>query len=146
MGSLIAYPWLPWFRLYPATRRDASLPCQPPALSPGAALRARWFLTDLVCRTHWSLPFLPFAGTVSGEQHHTQAATGECGPVAALLFSRRPLAASRSSQRTTFFCSGTLARLATLQHPANVAESGPQPNGLPGKLLSARATTRKNAC
>jgi hypothetical protein len=146
MGSLIVYPRLPWFRLHPATRRDASLPCQPPTLSPGAALRARWFLTDLVCRSHWSLSFLPVARAVSREQHHAQATTGECSSVAALLFSRRPLTTSRSSQRTTFFCSGTLARLATLQHPANVAESGPQPNGLPGKLLSARATTRKNAC
>lgn len=41
-----------------------------------------------------------------------------------------------------FFCFGALARLATLQHPANLAERGPQPNGLPGQLHSALSTTR----
>src|SRR5579875_1965719 len=83
MGTFLFYAWLPWFRLYSATRWDATLPCQPPAVSPGAAPRARWFPADLVCCTRRSLPFLSLARPVSGEQHHAQTTTSECGPVAA---------------------------------------------------------------
>ena len=39
----------------------------------------------LVCRSHWPLPLLSFACTVSRKQRHDQATTRECGVVAALL-------------------------------------------------------------
>jgi hypothetical protein len=42
---------------------------------------------DLVCCTYRSLPFLPFACTVSRRQHHAQTTTGKCSAVAAGRFS-----------------------------------------------------------
>ena len=42
---------------------------------------------------------------------------------------------------TACLCSSALARLAALWHPANLAQSDPQPNHLPGKLLSVLVTT-----
>jgi hypothetical protein len=71
--------------------------------------------------------------------------TGECGAVAALLFALGCLASSRYDQNIACFRCGTLARLATLRHSADLAQSDPQPNHLPGKLLSALAITRKSA-
>jgi hypothetical protein len=64
------------------------------------------------------------------------------GALAALLFSRRILAGTSPNPCSPFFYFGALARLATLQHPANLAESSPQPNGLPGQLCSTLSTTR----
>ena len=64
---LVLYPWLSRFRVYAAARWNSVLPCQSPSVSPGTASRARWFPTDLVCCTHWSLSFLPLADAMSGE-------------------------------------------------------------------------------
>ncbi len=75
-----------WLRIYAATRWKPPLPCQPSALSKGSAPRARWHLTTLVCRTHWSMSCLPVARTVSGEQHHAGSTTEK-----SRCFGRSPL-------------------------------------------------------
>lgn len=112
---------------------NPALSCQPPALSPGAASGTRWLPAGLVCCAHRSLPFLPLAGTVSRKQHHPEAATRECGIVAALLIALRCLASSCRGQSTASCCSRALARLATLWHPANLAQSDPHPDGAMGR-------------
>jgi len=144
MGTSLFYPRLPRFFFYSATRWDASLPCQSPALSPGTTSRARRLPATLVCRPHRPLPLLSLTRTLSREQHYAQATTGECSGVATLRFSLGFLASSSDNQCITSFRAGALARLATLWSPANLAQGDPQPNHLPGKLLSVLAITRKS--
>src|SRR5258708_37827674 len=44
---------------------------------------ARWLSSGLVCRSHWPLPHLSFAGTMSRKQFQPQTTTGECAVLAA---------------------------------------------------------------
>src|SRR5215472_8358799 len=88
MGPSILYAWLPWFRIYSATRWDAPLSCQSPALSPGAPSRAEWLPAGVVRGAHRLLPFLSLACAVSRKQHHDQTAPGERRVVATRLLTR----------------------------------------------------------
>src|SRR5258708_1498600 len=84
MGTSFFYGGLPRFRFYPATGWDAALPRQSSTLSTRAPTRARWLHSDLVCRSHWSLPLLSFARTLSRKQRYDQTTASECSVVAAL--------------------------------------------------------------
>jgi hypothetical protein len=83
MGTPFFHERLSWFRFHPATGWDAALPHRSSALSTRTQTRARWLHSYLVCRSHWSLPRLLFARTVSRKQRHDQATTGECSALAA---------------------------------------------------------------
>ena len=43
MGSLIIYAWVPWLRVYAATRRKSAMSCKPSPVSARTASRAGWF-------------------------------------------------------------------------------------------------------
>ncbi len=140
MGPSLFYPWLPWFCIYTATRWNAALPSQSPALSPGTTSRARWFSAALVCRAHWSLSLLSVACTVSREEHDAETTPGQCRVVANRLLTAHLLFHVLRWTSTTS-CSCALARLATVQHPANLAQGRSQPNHLRGKPLTVFTVT-----
>jgi hypothetical protein len=81
----------------------------------------------------WSLPCLSPASTVSREQQHAQTAPGECGIVATGRFLLGFLASRGKSTSRASSRSGSLERLATLWHPACLAQSGPESNRSGGK-------------
>ncbi len=84
MGTSFLYGRLSRFSFHPPTGWDAALPRRSCALSSRAQTGARWLPSGLVCRSHWPLPRLSFARTVSRKQRHDQTTTGECGVLAAL--------------------------------------------------------------
>jgi hypothetical protein len=82
-------------------------------------------MPGVVCRTHRPLPLLSLTCPVSREQYDDQAATRECGVVAARIVTPSVLLSTHGRTSGTAVCSRSLERLAPMCHSAKVVEGGP---------------------
>ena len=88
MGMSLFYPRLSRLGIYPATRWNLALPCEPSTLSEGSAFPTQWLSACAVCCAHRPLPLLS-----SGAQCQESSNTIKPRRVSAVLW---PLSSSPS--------------------------------------------------